>query len=86
MLRRLLLSVSLLAKSTTPIINTYKLHTLPRRAHEMAWLCSGNTNEELIQNMKNSGLFESEKVAEVFSPLADGFQTMIHSATDTSRI
>lgn len=43
----------------------------------MAWRCSGNTNEELIQNMKNSGLFESEKVAEVSSSSADGFQAMI---------
>jgi hypothetical protein len=33
----------------------------------MAWLCSGSTSEELIQNMKDSGLFESEKVAEVCS-------------------
>ena len=87
MLRRLLLSASLLAKSTTSIINTHKPHTLLRRVHEMAWLCSGNTNEDLIQNMKDSGLFESEKVAEVCSPwlLHRRFpgKDEIQSATDT---
>jgi hypothetical protein len=31
----------------------------------MAWFSSGNTNEELIMNMKNSGLIESDVVAEV---------------------
>jgi len=53
----------------------------------MAWLCSGNTNEDLIQNMKNSGLFESEKVAEVCSLwlLHGRFpgEDEIHSATNT---
>ena len=34
-------------------------------SHEMAWLCSGNTNEELVQKMNNSGLFKSEMVAAV---------------------
>jgi len=31
----------------------------------MAWLSSGSTNEELIANMRNGGLIESDVVAEV---------------------
>lgn len=31
----------------------------------MAWFCSGESNEELVDNMRKGGLIESDVVAEV---------------------
>lgn len=31
----------------------------------MAWLSSGETNEELVENMRKGGLIESDVVADV---------------------
>ena len=35
-------------------------------SRNMAWRCSGNTNAELISNMQNANLIESDTVAEAF--------------------
>lgn len=46
-------------------LSRYSLLRHHRFASNMAWLCTGETNEELVENMRMGGLIKSEVIAEV---------------------
>jgi len=52
----------------------------------MAWRCSGNTNEELVNNMAKNGLIEDERVKRAMLGVSGDFVEHISANPTTQRI